>query len=162
MVEESPMINLPEKDNRPLERAKALRSKGRSPFGARSVWVAGALFLGALASWVTGAGKGPEPSWLQTAAPGTMAVTGSYLGGFFIGWGARRTIKITSMITGIAVAALGVGVWLGWDTSVMQSWLNSASAWAGESIEGAGRHLVSLLPSATAAGAGGFLGFKRK
>ena len=124
--------------------------------------LAGALFIGALGYWIAGADKNTAASWLQTIAPGTMAVTGSYLGGFFVGWGARRTIKITSIVTGIVLAAVGLFVSWGWDGAAAQSWVNSATAWVGQSVEGAGRYLVSLLPSATAAGAGGILGFQKK
>lgn len=142
--------------------AEKKQRDGRSPFSAKSVLLAGGLFVGALGVSTTGSGKGADPSWLQSLAPGTMTVTGSYLAGFFIGWGARRAIKVTSIVIGVAVAATGALVWLGWDMAAVQSWLNSTSAWAGENIEGAGRYLVSLLPSAGAAGAGGVLGFKRK
>jgi uncharacterized membrane protein (Fun14 family) len=138
------------------------RRAGRSPFTAKSVLLAGALFISALGYWITGANKDAAASWLQAAAPGTMAVTGSYLGGFFIGWGARRTIKITSIVAGIVLAVIGLFVSWGWDGSTAQSLVNSTTAWLGENVEGAGRYLVSLLPSATAAGAGGILGFKRK
>jgi len=138
------------------------RRAGRSPFTAKSVLLAGALFISALGYWITGADKDAAASWLQAAAPGTMAVTGSYLGGFFMGWGARRTIKITSIVAGIVLAVIGLFVSWGWDGSTAQSLLNSTTAWLGENVEGAGRYLVSLLPSATAAGAGGILGFKRK
>jgi uncharacterized membrane protein (Fun14 family) len=134
---------------------------GRSPFTAKSVLLSGALFIGALGYQIAGADKNTTASWLQPIAPGTMAVTGSYLGGFFIGWGARRTIKMTSIVTGIVLAVIGLFVSWGWDGSAAQSWVNSATAWVGQSVEGAGRYLVSLLPSATAAGAGGILGFKR-
>ena len=91
-----------------------------------------------------------------------MTIAGSYLGGFFIGWGARRAIKLTSIITGISLAVIGLFVSWDWDGAAVQSWVNSASAWVGENIEGAGGYLVSLLPSATAAGTGGVLGFRRK
>ena len=138
------------------------RRGSRSPFTAKSVLIAGALFIGSLGYWITGAEKATASSWLQAAAPDTMAVTGSYLGGFFIGWGARRTIKITSIITGIVLAVIGLFVSWGWDGSTVQSWVNSGTAWIGQSVEGAGRYLVALLPSATAATAGGVLGFKRK
>ena len=83
------------------------RHGGRSPLTAKSVLIAGALFIGSLGYWITGADKATAASWLQAAAPGTMAVTGSYLGGFFIGWGARRTIKITSIVAGIVLAVIG-------------------------------------------------------
>jgi uncharacterized membrane protein (Fun14 family) len=142
--------------------SKGERGKRRSPFSAKSVLLAGGAFLGALGVSTVGSGKGADTSWLQSLAPGTLTITGSYLAGFFIGWGARRAIKLTSILTGLAIAAIGALVWLGWDMSAVQSWLNSTSAWAGENIEGAGRYLVSLLPSASAAGVGGVLGFKRK
>jgi uncharacterized membrane protein (Fun14 family) len=145
-----------------VSRFKDERNEDRSPFTAKSVLLAGGFFLGALGFSTVGSGKGTDASWLQSLAPGTLTITGSYLAGFFIGWGARRAIKLTSIITGLAVAATGAFVWLGWDMSTLQSWLNSTSAWAGENIEGAGRYLVSLLPSASAAGVGGVLGFKRK
>jgi len=138
------------------------RLQGRSPFTAKSVLLAGALFIGSLGYWIAGADKAAAASWLQTIAPGTMAVTGSYLGGFFVGWGARRTIKITSIVTGIVLAAVGLFASWGWDGSAVQSWVNSATAWVGQSAEGTGRYRVSLMPSATAAGTGGILGFKRK
>jgi len=135
---------------------------GRSPYTAKSVLLAGALFIGAFGYWVADADKNAAASSLQTIAPGTMAITGSYLGGFFVGWGARRTIKITSIVAAIVLAVIGLFVSWGWDGSTVQSWVNSATAWIGQGVEGAGRYLVSLLPSATAAGAGGILGFKRK
>lgn len=138
------------------------RLRGRSPFTAKSVLLAGALFIGSLGYWIAGADKAATASWLQTVTPGTMAVTGSYLGGFFVGWGARRTIKVTSIVAGIVLAVIGLFVSWGWDGASAQSWVNSATAWVGQGVEGAGRYLVSLLPSATAAGAGGILGFKRK
>ena len=145
--------------------SRGKRQEGRSPFSAKSVLIVGGLFIGALGVSTIGAEKGADASWLRSLAPGTVVVTGSYLAGFFIGWGARRAIKLTTMITGIAIAATGLLIWLGWDMSAVQSWLNSVSAWAGTHIEGAGHYLVSLLPSAGAAGAGGaggVLGFKIK
>lgn len=145
-----------------IVQSRGERREGRSPFSAKSVLLAGGLFIGALGYSTIGSGKGADASWLQSLAPGTLVVSGSYLGGFFIGWGARRALKLTSIITGLAIAATGALVWLGWDTFAVQSWLNSTSAWAGESIEGAQHYLVSLLPSGSAAGVGGVLGFKRK
>ena len=145
-----------------IPRLRGRRSDGRSPFTAKSVWLAGGLFIGALGYSVLGPEKGAGASWLQSLSPGTLTVTGSYLAGFFIGWGARRAIKLTSIVTGLAVTAVGALTWLGWDASAVQSWLTSTSTWAGENIEGARHYLLSLLPSAGAAGAGGVLGFRRK
>ena len=136
--------------------------KGRSPLGAKSVGLAAALLRGSGGALVSGPADSKLASLFQSQAPAVMTVAGSYLGGFFIGWGARRTIKLTSIISGIVLAIIGLLVSWGWDGAEVQSWVNSTSTWLGESIEGAGRDLVALLPSATAAGAGGVLGFRRK
>jgi len=136
--------------------------EGRSPFTAKTVLLAGSLFIGSLGYWIAGSDKAATASWLQSAAPGAMALTGSYLGGFFVGWGARRALKITSIIAAGALAVIALLVSWGVDGSTAQSWVSSSTAWIGENVEGARRYLVSLLPSATAAGAGGVLGFKRK
>jgi uncharacterized membrane protein (Fun14 family) len=142
-------------------RPKELLRKGRSPLSAKSVWLATGLLIGG-STMASGPSNSTLASWLQGQAPAVMTISGSYLAGFFIGWGARRTIRLTSIITGIALAIIGLLVSWGWDGTTVQSWVNSANAWVGESIEGAGRYLVSMLPSATAAGAGGVLGFRRK
>jgi uncharacterized membrane protein (Fun14 family) len=147
-----------EKPARPGE----LLRKGRSPFSARSVWLAAGLFIGGAGAMLSGPTTGTIASWFHSLSASVMPLAGSYLAGFFIGWGARRTIKLTSIIAGIALAVIGLFVSWGWEGSMAQSWVNSASAWVGESVEGAGRYLVSLLPSAAAAGAGGVLGFRRK
>jgi uncharacterized membrane protein (Fun14 family) len=145
-----------------LQRPKELLRKGCSPLSAKSIWLAVALLVGSGILISEPTKRGALASWLQSHAPAVMTVSSSYLAGFFIGWGARRTIKLTSIISGIALAIIGLLVSWGWDGAAVQSWVNSTSAWLGESIEGAGRDLVALLPSATAAGAGGVLGFRRK
>lgn len=145
-----------------LVQTREHRRVGRSPFTAKSVLLAGAVFIGALGYSVAGSGQSTSASWLQTLAPGAMTLSGSYLGGFFTGWGARRALKLTSMITGLAIAATGVFVWLGWDASPVQSWLSETSRWAGENIEQGRQYLLAFLPSAGAAGVGGVLGFRRK
>jgi uncharacterized membrane protein (Fun14 family) len=147
-----------EKPARPGE----LLRKGRSPFSAKSVWLAAGLFIGSAGAMLSGPATGTIASWFHSLSASVMPLAGSYLAGFFIGWGARRTIKLTTIIAGIALAVIGLFVSWGWDGSMAQSWVNSATAWVDESVEGAGRYLVSLLPSAAAAGAGGVLGFRRK
>jgi len=140
---------------------EALRG-GRSPFTAKSVLLGMGLFIGSGMFWMSDPAKGSVTSWLQGFAPATMTIAGSYLGGFFIGWGARRTLKLTSIIAAIALGVIGLFVSWGWDGAGAQEWVHSASAWVGESVEGAGRYLIGFLPSATAAGSGGVLGFRRK
>jgi uncharacterized membrane protein (Fun14 family) len=151
-----------EKKKENAEKPREKLQRVPSPFTAKSVWAATGLCVGAGSAMVSEPSGSAIVSWLQGHAPAVMGVAGSYLGGFFAGWGARKTIKITSMVTVISLAAVGLLVSWGWDGAGMQSWINLGSAWVGESVEGAGRYLISFLPSATAAGAGGVLGFRRK
>lgn len=145
----------------PVKEGRELR-KGRSPFTAKSVWIASGLFIGSGSAMFSGQAEGGGmASWLQSQSPIVLTAAGSYLAGFFVGWGARRTIKLTSVIVGVLVALIGLTASLGWDSSVLQSWLNSGGTWLSENIESAEHYLLSLLPSATAAGAGGVLGFRR-
>ena len=133
-----------------------------SPFTAKSVWTATSLMVGSLWATVHGPANNAILAWFQGKMPAVMNFSASYLAGFFIGWGARKTLKITSIVTGILLALVGLFISWGWDGAFVQSWINGGSAWFGEQVEGSGRYLVSLLPSATAAGAGGFMGFRRK
>ena len=143
-----------------IEQLKALVRRGRTPFTAKTVLVAGAIFICSLLYWLIGWDKDMTGSWSQQAAPGTMKTAGSYLGGFFIGWGVRRSIKITSVLATVFLAVTGLFILWGWDGSIVQSWINSSNEWLGQNIEGAKHYLVSLLPSSTAAGIGGVLGFR--
>jgi hypothetical protein len=143
------------------EKLESTLRRGRSPFTAKSVLLAGALFLGAGYVTVAEPGKESVLSGLQALGPGTMALTGSFLGGYFIGWGARRTVKLTAMIAAAVAGFIGLTAYLGWDGSQLQQGVNAGVGWLGENIEGAGRYLVGLLPSASAAGAGGVLGYRR-
>jgi len=148
--------------NRAVERSKEKLGGVLSAFTAKSVIVAAGFFVGSGVAWLTHPEKGSILAALKPGAPATMSIAGSYLAGYFVGWGARRTIKLTSIITGIALAVIGLVASLGWDSTAAESWVNSAFGWFGESVKDAGHYLVSILPSATAAGVGGVLGFRRK
>jgi len=153
---EEPII----KKIRGIEQLKVLLRQGRTPFTSKSVLVAGAIFACSLLYWLTSWDKDMTGSWSQKAAPEAMKTAGSYLGGFFIGWGARRSIKITSILATCLLAVTGLLIFLGWDVSIVQSWINSSTEWLNQNIEGARHYLVSLLPSSTAVGIGGVLGFR--
>ena len=150
--------------NRPgaVERSKGKLDGVMSAFTAKSVVVAAGFFIGSGIAWLTHPQEGSILAALKPGAPATMSIAGSYLAGYFVGWGARRTIKLTAVITGIALAVIGLVASLGWDSTAAESWVNSAFGWFGENAKDAGRYLVSTLPSATAASVGGVLGFRRK
>lgn len=142
-----------------IEQLKDLLGQGRTPFTAKSVLVAGAIFICSLLYGLTGWDNEMTGSWSQQTVPGIMKTAGSYLGGFFIGWGVRRSIKITSVLATVLLA-VGLFISWGWDGSIVQSWINSSTEWLGQNIQGAEHYLVSLLPSSTAAGIGGVIGFR--
>ena len=79
-----------------------------APFTAKSVLVAIALFIGSGIAWLTHPDKGSILAWLKPTAPAAMSAAGSYLAGYFVGWGARRTVKLTSIIAGISLAVIGL------------------------------------------------------
>jgi len=59
-----------------------------APFTAKSVLVAIALFIGSGIAWLTHPDKGSILAWLKPTAPAAMSAAGSYLAGYFVGWGA--------------------------------------------------------------------------
>ena len=85
-----------------------------APLTAKSVLVAAALFIGSGIAWLTHPDTGSILAWLKPTAPAAMSVTGSYLTGYFVGWGARRTVKLTSIIAGISLAVIGLFASWGW------------------------------------------------
>jgi uncharacterized membrane protein (Fun14 family) len=85
----------------------------------------------------------------------------SFAGGWLAGKAARRALGMTLVVTGVMLALLAVLGRLGVDGSSAEQWVRSGSAWLGTNIDGARRYLAALLPVATAATAGGVLGFRR-
>jgi hypothetical protein len=70
--------NRTEKPGRPRE----LLRKGRSPFSAKSVWLAAGLFIGGTAAALSGPAEGTIGPWFQGLSAPVMALAGSYLAGF--------------------------------------------------------------------------------
>jgi uncharacterized membrane protein (Fun14 family) len=140
----------------------SLFRRGKSPLGAKSVLTAAGLFLVSGFAWLTGPSGEDALSWMTPYAPAVFSTSGSYLGGFLIGWFLRRALKVTAIVAGIVVAAVGLFAALGWDGSVVQNWVNASVAWATDGAQSTMGYLVAFLPSATAAAVGGALGFRRK
>jgi uncharacterized membrane protein (Fun14 family) len=98
----------------------------------------------------------------QSFGPILLSLLVSFVGGWVIGRTARRALATTMLVTGVILALLAVLGRLGVDGSIADQWVRSGSGWLGANIEGAGRYLATLLPAATAATAGGLLGFRKK
>ena len=97
----------------------------------------------------------------QTYGPMIVSLLVSFAGGWLVGRTARRALGMTLLVTGVTLALLAVMGRLGVDGSIAEDWVRSASGWLGTNIEGARRYLAALLPAATAATAGGVLGFRK-
>jgi len=144
-----------------LERGRSERRPARSPFTSKSVLGAGAALLGSGSLLLATPDQGTAASWLQQYAPATTTLAASFLGGYFIGWGAKRTLRVTVIVAAVAIGLVGLLAKFGVDASAVESWINASVGWVGENLDEAQRYLTTLLPSATAAGTGGVLGFRR-
>jgi len=149
----------PEKQDRPVKDAA---QRVPSPLTSKSFLLVGTAFLGAGWLWFSTPATGSTAAWLSTYAPATMTLAGSYLGGFLIGWGARRALRMTAIVAGVAILLLGLLTKFGLDGSAIESWLQASVGWVGEHLDMAQRYIASLLPSATAAGTGSVMGYRRK
>ena len=124
------------------------------PWTAKSFLAAGAAMVGGLASWI---GNVTSPAMAQMA--------GSYLGGFLIGWAFRRFLRMAAMLAALVlagVAALKTTGWLELDWASIETQLSQGMRWLQGEAEGLKNLLTGILPSAGAAGAGTFFGFRKK
>jgi uncharacterized membrane protein (Fun14 family) len=142
-------------------RERSLRRRPRSPFTSKSVLGAGAALLGSGGLLLATPDQGSAASWFQQYAPAITTLAASYLGGYFIGWGTRRTLRVTAIVAAVAIGLIGLLAKFGIDVSAVQSWINASVGWMGQNLDEAQQYLTALLPSAAVAGTGGVLGFRR-
>ena len=126
-----------------------------APWRANSVVAAGATMAAGLAAWV--ADYADSPLFAQLG--------GSYIGGFFIGWAFRRFLKMAALVAGGIFAAIAVLKGTGWvdlDWNTIETQIMHSMAALQRGAEGLKQFLSGYLPSAGAAGAGTFFGFRKK
>ena len=133
----------------------------RSPFTSKSVLGGGAALVGSVVLWLANPEQGSTASSLQPYAPATGTLAASFLGGYFIGWGVRRALRVTAIVAAVAIGLVGLLAKFGIDASMFESWINAGVGWVGNNLDETQRYLTALLPSVTAAGTGGVLGFRR-
>lgn len=90
---------------------------------------------------------------------------GSFVGGFFIGWAYRKSLRLATIIFGGLIALVGFAKWSGllhleWD-AITRSLHDSLTLFQGEALK-AEKFLTGLLPSAFAGLAGIFKGARHK
>ncbi|BCA56880.1 hypothetical protein W02_40200 [Nitrospira sp. KM1] len=125
-----------------------------APWNAKSVVAAGAATVAGLASWVT-----------DYSSPAVARFGGSYVGGFFIGWAFRRFLRIGTLIAGAAMAAIAMLKSTGWvevDWPSVEAQISQGITAVHHGAEGLKQAVSGYLPSAGAAAAGVFFGFRKK
>jgi uncharacterized membrane protein (Fun14 family) len=124
------------------------------PWAAKSFLAVAAATIGGLASWI---GNYTSPALAQ--------IGGSYLGGFLIGWAFRRFLRVAAMLVAAVLACMAAMKATGWidvDWSALEAQISRTVQWLHGEAEGFKNVLSGFLPSAGAAGAGSFFGFRKK
>jgi uncharacterized membrane protein (Fun14 family) len=155
------VLGIGNKQTRILGGEQSNRRPSRSPFTSKSVLGAGAALIGSGGLLLATPDPGSTASWFQQFAPATTTLAASFLGGYFVGWGAKRTLRVTAIVAAVAIGLIGLLSKFGMDVSAVQSWIGASVDWVGQNLDETQRYLTALLPSATAAGTGGVLGFRR-
>jgi uncharacterized membrane protein (Fun14 family) len=157
-------------------------ASGDGPWRAKTVWVAVLITALGFGLWVRDAatndgnspatasgiavstdGTAKPATWdFSRPLPGYAQVSGSYIGGFVLGWLFRRFIRMALALAAGLVLLLGIGKYAGWDAPKTEVRIKEGTAWVEREAVAMKDYLSGLLPSASAAGVGGFLGLRRR
>jgi uncharacterized membrane protein (Fun14 family) len=129
---------------------------------SRPVLLSVAAFLGGGWLWLIGAENDSVLAALQPYAPAITSLAGSFLAGLIIGRLARRKLKHVLIAGGIVVVAVSLLTKFGVIGPAADQWVHSSVGWVSEHLDKMQSYVAALLPSATAAGSGLYLGFRRK
>jgi uncharacterized membrane protein (Fun14 family) len=124
------------------------------PWAAKSFLTVAVATIGGLASWIG-----------NFTSPAVAQIGGSYLGGFLLGWAFRRFLRMAAMLLAAVLACIAAMKATGWidvDWSSLESQISRTVQWLHGEAEGLKNVLTGFLPSAGAAGAGSFFGFRKK
>lgn len=124
------------------------------PWAAKSFLAVAVATIGGLASWIG-----------NYTSPAVAQIGGSYLGGFLIGWAFRRFLRVAAMLVAVVLACIALMKASGWidvDWSALEAQVSRTVQWLHGEAEGLRNVLTGFLPSAGAAGAGSFFGFRKK
>jgi len=98
-------------------------------------------------------------------SPVAFRLGAGYLGGFFLGWAFRKFITLTLVAAGGLVALLALFQGLGWfevNWGAVEGHLKLALMWVQGQAGSFKTFVTGYLPSAGAASAGLFVGFRRR
>ncbi len=119
-------------------------ASGDGPWRAKTVWVAVLITALGFGLWVRDAatndgntpatasgiavstdGTAKPATWdFSRPLPGYAQVSGSYIGGFVLGWLFRRFIRMALALAAGLVLLLGIGKYAGWDAPKTEVWMN--------------------------------------
>lgn len=143
-----------------LDRKSMPTADPRSGFTSAPPWKAKTVVAAALATLAGIAG------WMSDlASPAVARFGGSYIAGFFIGWAFRRFVTLVVVIGAFTIAGMALMKNVGWfttDWSALERHITRNVSAIQHGAEGVKQFLTSYLPSAGAAAAGVFLGFRKK
>ena len=129
---------------------------------SRPVLLSVAAFLGAGWLWLIGPENDSVLAALQPYAPAVTSLAGSFLAGLIIGRIARRKLKHVLIAGGIVVVVVSLLTRFSVIGPAADQWVQSSVGWVSEHLDKMQSYIAALLPSATAAGSGLYLGFRRK
>lgn len=153
------------------------------PWRSQSVRVALAVVVIGLGFWVAGlktepsqnkldqttatasatTNPAPDPRWhWNRPFPFYVRMGASYVAAYCIGWLFRRVVRLILVLGALGLALLGLGKLAGWDTTRTWEQLVQGSEWTRHEADAGKNYLKGLLPSASAAGVGMFMGFRRR
>jgi uncharacterized membrane protein (Fun14 family) len=121
-----------------------------------------AIFLGAVALLFAEPDKGALLTALKPYAPAAMSLAGSFFAGLVIGRIARRKLRYVLIAGAVVVVAVTLLTKFGIIGPAADQWVQSSIGWISDNLEEVQAYLAAFLPSATAAGSGMYLGFRRK
>jgi uncharacterized membrane protein (Fun14 family) len=124
------------------------------PWAAKSFLTVAVATVGGLASWIG-----------NYTSPAAAQIGGSYLGGYLLGWAFRRFLRFAAMLVAVVLACVAAMKSTGWidvDWSALEAQIRQMVQWLHGEAEGLKNVVTGVLPSAGAAGAGSFFGFRKK
>ena len=159
------------------------RDEERPPWLAKSVWLAAGVALLGLVLWVATPANTPPPTPPEEGAPlaqasgdavassvhsvqGTPAMFRfgvSYMAGFFLGYGLKRFLKVTLLVSAAIAALLFVLQHTGTlqlDWTAVQAQAKESFGWLTGQAEALKSFLAGYIPSAAAACVGVFMGMR--
>lgn len=106
----------------------------------------------------------PVRRMIDDSAPATLRFGLSFLVGFFVAFVARKFLRLTLLFSALVVGGIyatrKLGLW-SFDAAGVESQVDAGLAAAAETSSQARAWIAGYLPSAAAAGVGGFFGFRR-